>query len=388
MRRCLTLLILLLVTAVGAPAFPAQAAEKPARQLFGHKKKPAALSPRAIGFYSRGCMAGAAMLPATGPAWQAMRLERNRNWGHPRLVGLVQRLAIESREQDGWPGLLVGDLAQPRGGPMLTGHRSHQVGLDADIWLMPMPDRKLSREERSEAKGISAISMIKSPTEINEKYWRPGHVKLIKRAAEYPEVERIFVHPAIKKALCEAAGPDAGWLRKVRPYWGHHYHFHVRIKCPPGSTNCRNQKPVANDSGCGKELKDWLALISRPKKPPKPGAKPKKRKEIMMADLPKECRAVLAADDATPSQFAAGALPVIRASIIPLPQPRPKPGASASDSKPLPEKTDALPLPDRKPEPTSAVPAPSAEAAPARSSPNLPWLRGIAPPPLPDRKPN
>ena len=77
---------------------------------------------------------------------------------------------------------------------MLTGHRSHQVGLDADIWLMPMPDRTLSRKEREK---ISAVSMIKTPFKVNEKHWRPGHVTLLKRAASYKEVERIFVHPAI-----------------------------------------------------------------------------------------------------------------------------------------------------------------------------------------------
>ena len=65
-------------------------------------------------------MAGGAALPVDGPAWQVMRLSRNRNWGHPDLVALVERLAIEAKEKDGWNGLLVGDLAQPRGGPMLV----------------------------------------------------------------------------------------------------------------------------------------------------------------------------------------------------------------------------------------------------------------------------
>ena len=63
-----------------------------------------------------------------------MRLSRNRNWGHPKLVEFLERLSAKGAKV-GWPGLLVGDMAQPRGGPMLTGHASHQVGLDADIWL-------------------------------------------------------------------------------------------------------------------------------------------------------------------------------------------------------------------------------------------------------------
>ena len=87
----------------------------------------------------------ARQLPVNGPAWQAMRLSRNRYWGHPCTARLCRTAGARREEKDGWPGLLVGDLAQPRGGPMLTGHASHQIGLDADIWLKPMPKRKLSR---------------------------------------------------------------------------------------------------------------------------------------------------------------------------------------------------------------------------------------------------
>lgn len=416
----------------------AVAAEKRARHLFGHKEKPAALQARAIGFYARGCLAGGAMLPVDGPAWQAMRLSRNRNWGHPQLVELVERLAIESKEQEGWPGLLVGDLSQPRGGPMLSGHRSHQVGLDADIWLMPMPDRTLTRKEREK---ISAVSMIKTSLEINKEHWRPGHVTLLKRAASYKEVERIFVHPAIKKALCEAAGPKAKWLSKVRPYWGHHYHFHIRIKCPPGSTNCKSQKPPPGEPGCGKQLDHWFALLRRPKKPAKPGAKPKKRKEIMITELPKECRAVLAAEDATPAQYASrsqaaavataspaqakpdtakaddaaqpkqatvpavplpGAKPVpdrparsaapsSPAVTVPPPSARPDPPAlppTATTPAPAPRPSSQL-LPTPLPAPKPLVPPQSVPAARPVASANLPWLRSLVTsgPPLPDRKP-
>ncbi|RME94587.1 MAG: penicillin-insensitive murein endopeptidase, partial [Alphaproteobacteria bacterium] len=271
---------------------PAQAAA--ARKLFAAKSKPAAMEPQAIGSYAKGCLAGGVMLPVTGPAWQAMRLSRNRNWGHPQLVAYVERLALDSRREDGWPGLLVGDLAQPRGGPMLSGHRSHQIGLDADIWLMPMPEKTLSREQREK---VSAQSMIKSPFQIDTKHWKPGHARLLRRAASDPQVARIFVHPAIKKALCESR--EAGsWLRKVRPWWGHHYHFHVRLKCPRGSRHCVDQKPPPAGRGCGKELDSWFARFRKapPKKPKKPAKKPRRR-ELTLADLPAACREVLKAED-------------------------------------------------------------------------------------------
>jgi len=121
-----------------------------ARELFARKTLPASLAVRSIGFYSKGCLAGAQALPINGKTWQVMRLSRNRNWAHPDMIELLERLSEKVHEVAGWPGLLVGDLSQPRGGPMLTGHVSHQVGLDADIWLTPMPDQELSHEKREE----------------------------------------------------------------------------------------------------------------------------------------------------------------------------------------------------------------------------------------------
>src|SRR4029079_16921203 len=113
------------------------------------QKTPASsMAARSFGTYARGCLAGATALPVNGSAWQVMRLSRNRNWGHPKLIALLERLADDAKEKDGWNGLMVGDISQPRGGPMASGHASHQIGLDADIWLTPMPDHTLSRAER------------------------------------------------------------------------------------------------------------------------------------------------------------------------------------------------------------------------------------------------
>jgi len=280
------------------PVAPATTAmdKTPAKQLFGSTTAAAPLKARAIGFYSKGCLAGGRQLAVDGPAWQAMRLSRNRNWGHPELVRLVERLAKDVKQKDAWPGLLVGDLAQPRGGPMLTGHASHQIGLDADIWLTPMPDRRLTREERE---SMSAVSMLGDTPVTVGAAWTAGHVKLIRRAALYPEVERVLVHPAIKKALCVAAGDDRKWLHKVRPYWGHHYHMHIRIGCPKDSPTCRGQKLPEDDEGCGAELDRWFKILSRPappvvvpKDPPKPVKPPR---PMMLSDLPAECREVLTA---------------------------------------------------------------------------------------------
>ena len=215
--RPLTLPILAIGCLLGT-AVPG-AAEPPAKNLFGAKRGPAALAPSAFGSYSKGCLAGGEALPTDGPNHQVMRLSRNRNWGHPELIVYMKQLAAAAREE-GWPGLLVGDLAQPRGGPMTSGHRSHQIGLDADVWLMPMPDRTLTARERET---ISAVSVLTpNRREIDRTRWTDTHVRLLRRAASFPQVARIFVNPVIKRELCAVAGPNRDWLRKIPPLGGHH----------------------------------------------------------------------------------------------------------------------------------------------------------------------
>ncbi|HML09169.1 MAG TPA: penicillin-insensitive murein endopeptidase [Xanthobacteraceae bacterium] len=265
-------------------------ASTPARELFARKREPVPLAARAIGFYSSGCLAGAVALPINGPTWQVMRLSRNRNWGHPDLVAFLERLA-EKAKKVGWNGLLVGDMSQPRGGPMLSGHASHQVGLDADIWLTPMPDRTLSREERE---FMSAVNMVREDRlDVDPNVWTHERTELIRAAARDAEVERIFVNAAIKKALCREAGPDRDWLAKVRPWWGHDYHFHVRIYCPVDSPQCKPQPPPEPGDGCGHELDYWFSDAVLHPAPPTEPAKPKP--SLTMANLPAACRQVLIA---------------------------------------------------------------------------------------------
>jgi penicillin-insensitive murein endopeptidase len=263
-----------------------------AKELFGRKTTPAAQPAQAIGFYAKGCLAGGEALPINGETWQVMRLSRNRNWAHPEIVALLKRLSRKAHEIAGWPGILVGDMSQPRGGPMLTGHASHQVGLDADIWLTPMPNRQLSRNEREE---MSAVMMVRQDRlDIDPHAWTPSHLPVIRAAAQEPSVERIFVNAAIKKALCREAKGDRGWLSKVRPMYGHDYHFHVRIKCPAGSTGCESQPAPAESEGCGAgDLAYWFSdPVLHPKPPVTP---PKPKPPMTLAQLPAACRQVLQA---------------------------------------------------------------------------------------------
>ncbi len=312
MQTCLTrhaLCLMLVAAATGATAQEKGTVEPhalpplvhpgdpktPAKQLFGRIAAPTSGNAHVVGFYANGCLAGGTALPINGRAWQVMRLSRNRNWGHPTLIRFLENLATQVHQDGTWNGLLVGDMSQPRGGPMITGHASHQVGLDADIWLTPMPDHELTRDEREEMSATNRVAQDRR--DVDPSVWTPGHTAVIKAAARSPKVERIFVNAAIKKALCRDSDPDREWMNKVRPYWGHDYHFHVRLHCPADSPDCKPQPPPPPGDGCGKDLDWWFTdAVLHPKPPPVP-EKPKP--PLTMANLPLACRGVLAAPGAS-----------------------------------------------------------------------------------------
>ena len=260
-----------------------------AKRLFGAKSFASAQTPAAYGSYSKGCLAGAEQLPETGPTWQAMRLSRNRNWAHPETIDFVQDLSREVARSTSWSGIYVGDMSQPRGGPMLTGHRSHQSGLDADIWLRPARDLTLSETERE---NISSISMRRASGAYVNSEWTEDHWRVVRAAARDPRVARIFIFPGAKVWMCDNETGDRSYLRNIRPWYGHHYHFHVRLSCPAGSPGCESQdRPPAGD-GCD-EARQWVSNILNPP-PPDPNAPPPTpRRELKLGDLPRQCAALV-----------------------------------------------------------------------------------------------
>ncbi|WP_243634635.1 penicillin-insensitive murein endopeptidase [Roseicella frigidaeris] len=244
---------------------------------------PAPGPPRIHGQTGLGCIAGAVPLPETGPGWQAVRLSRNRVWGHPALVAALRNLAGAAGAQ-GLPTLWIGDLGQPRGGPLPYGHASHQVGLDADIWLDLSPKPALSAAARETVAVPSLV--LPDGSDVDPARWTPQHARLIRLAATLPGLDRIFVNPAIKRALCRSeAGAD--WLRRVRPWRGHDSHMHLRLRCPAGQAACRDQPPVPAGDGCDASLDWWWSEEAR-QPPPRPAPGPPPR-------LPEACRAVLQA---------------------------------------------------------------------------------------------
>jgi len=279
------------VTLMVGLALPVQA-EPLAKQQFGAMSSGSHQRPAAYGGYAKGCVAGAVQLPETGPTWQAMRLSRNRNWAHPTAVDFVQDLSAFAATLPGWKGIYVGDMSQPRGGPMTSGHRSHQIGLDMDIWMMPATRMNLSAKARE---NLSAVSMRRAGGAYVNSNWSADQHALIRAAASDKRVARIFVFPGAKVKMCNDEKGNRTWLRKVRPWWGHHYHFHVRLSCPRGRRGCVNQAPPPPGDGCAGAQK-WVDDILNPP-PPKPvdpnAPKVKPRREYVLADLPKQCVSVL-----------------------------------------------------------------------------------------------
>ncbi|MEN8260925.1 MAG: penicillin-insensitive murein endopeptidase [Pseudomonadota bacterium] len=235
-----------------------------------------------IGSYTAGCLAAAESLAANGAGFQVMRLSRQRFFGHPELVDFIESLGIKVNTAK-LGTLLVGDLSQPRGGPMLSGHRSHQTGLDVDIWYWlnsTATERMLTAEERE---SLNAPSMLSTDGEtLDIRKWTQGNTEVLRMAAQHDQVDRIFVNPVIKGYLCRTVSPlNREWLRKLRPWWGHQDHFHVRLKCPPRQAECLAQQPVDAGPGCGKSLDWWFTAEAR-QVPPAP------KKEVL-PKLPKAC---------------------------------------------------------------------------------------------------
>jgi len=283
MIRFITSIVLSLGLAVPAQSAPL------AKQLFSGKSDASAQAPAPYGGYAKGCLAGGVQLPEKGATWLEMRVARNRNWGHPELVDFLKTLSRKAAKLNGSNGLYISDMSQPRGGPMSSGHRSHQIGLDADIWLMPGTDMGLSVRQRAK---LSAVSYRRSQGAFVNNNWGPYQHAVVRAAAKDKRVARIFIFPGAKVQMCKDEKGDRSWLRKVRPWWGHHYHFHVRLKCPKGARGCVNQAAPPAGDGCA-DAQQWVDNILNPP-PPNPNApKPKPRREYVMSDLPSQCQAVL-----------------------------------------------------------------------------------------------
>lgn len=260
--------------------------------LWSAQAKPTPGPPRAIGAYAGGCLQGGVALPQSGPGYEVMRPTRRRFFAHPEMIAFVRRFALAARRERLGP-VVVGDLSQARGGPTPSGHRSHQTGLDADIGYAPPPGMRAGRMKKKDREQLSAVVVVDTKTSTMTSDWTPNVARLIGLAAADPAVDRVFVNPAVKRALCAPTTNQAPspWLSRVRPWWAHHDHFHVRLRCPPGDDTCTAQEPLPLDDGCGPSLTWWFttdaeATRARRQAPPADAAAPGPL-------LPDACQALL-----------------------------------------------------------------------------------------------
>jgi penicillin-insensitive murein endopeptidase len=243
---------------------------------------------RIIGTENAGCIAGAVELPPRGPGYQTIRTSRSAYWGAPRTIAGLETLAAEVHAA-GLPDLYMGDITRPRGGPMPGGHVSHQMGIDADVYLDLAPKPELTAVQREEIEPPSMVSADRRG--VDPAHWGRAQITLIHFAAELPEVERIFVNPAIKRALCEQVSGDRAWLHTIRPWYGHASHMHIRWRCPADQTECTHvMAPIPAGDGCDASLQWWFDQLNAPPAPPKPPGPPAKP-----SALPAACRAVMEA---------------------------------------------------------------------------------------------
>ena len=206
-----------------------------------------------IGFYYQGCIGGAQALPLDGDGYQVMHPSRNRYYANPELIQYVQDLAITVEAMGS--GLLVGDLGQPRGGPMPYGHASHQIGLDVDIWYWTHPEQSIRSLTLDERETSVMQSVLNENGVVDPRKFGREQILKLKMASENDVVQRIFVNPAIKVYLCSTLqDKDLSWLHKLRPWPGHDSHFHVRLHCPAEAKNCDGQAPIAEGNGCTEVL--------------------------------------------------------------------------------------------------------------------------------------
>lgn len=236
------------------------------------------------GSVTSGCIAGAESL-AGSRDFSVMRPSRNRYYAHPIMKEFITDFA-QAYYRERHEYVLIGDASQPRGGPFgIPGapsmHGSHQTGIDVDIWY----DTSIDHLAEEDLEGKRASSLVDLDGEKMSAEWDLPRVStLLRTAASFKNVERIFVHPAIKRELC--AHSRGRWLRKIRPWFGHADHFHVRLTCPKNES-CRSiGDTLPRGSGCDKSLQWWFGEDAK--------IKAKQRVPLFrMPHLPSACAKVL-----------------------------------------------------------------------------------------------
>jgi penicillin-insensitive murein DD-endopeptidase len=204
-----------------------------------------------VGFYTNGKIIGAAAIPLEGLGLLKLFQPRNRHYASTDLISLL--LWTAETISAGFPGgerMQIGDSSAENGGP-ISGHASHQNGLDVDIAYFRLDHR----EQDPQAVDGFQESFVKEG-QVTENFDTIRNWETIKLVVSTGRVNRIFVDAAIKKAMClhaESLGEAAEkteTLRRLRVWPQHDDHFHLRLTCPTRSPECVPQEEPPAGSGC------------------------------------------------------------------------------------------------------------------------------------------
>jgi hypothetical protein len=187
--------------------------------------KPSSLGTVCVGRPNRGRLFNAVEL-VSEPGLRVM--VRENTWGTAETVRSLRAAVGELRAQyPAAPDVTIGDLSRQRGGH-LRPHRSHQLGLDADIGYF----------YTGEGKWYARATAANLDRELT---WA-----FVKALIAQGTVEYLFMDRSVQGLLRQHAlerGEDPAWLAElfesprhrdamIRHTWGHGTHFHVRFMDP------------------------------------------------------------------------------------------------------------------------------------------------------------
>lgn len=203
------------------------------------------------GFYSRGRLVSADLLPPDGFGFVKIHRPRNRGFGSFDLVQVLRETARQMQEL--FPSIdrvQIGDMSAEHGG-FISGHASHQNGLDADVAFLRLNRTEQDPESTSGFHESFVHNGFLTPNFDLARNW--AYAKLLVATGR---VQRVFVNEVVKRGLCAYVAAQGGLeteretLRRLRVIRGHTDHFHVRVTCPAQSPDCAPQEEVPADPGC------------------------------------------------------------------------------------------------------------------------------------------
>ena len=206
----------------------------------------------AIGFYSSGSLKNSISIDDFDSPL-IIKLFRNRKqiYGVQELSIALDGLARHMKKT--FPTIeptQIGDMAAKKGGK-IPRHKSHQNGLDADVVYYRKNERAQSPSNTEWAE------YFVTSTGLSKNFDTRRNWEAFKYLVDRHQVSRILVDGKIKKEMCSIAtqrgerNSHRETLRRLRIENSvHKTHFHLRLKCPNGSPDCRAQTEPPNGSGC------------------------------------------------------------------------------------------------------------------------------------------